>query len=68
MDKEKIKFLIDSISVLLGELADEIKKDDSSSEKKKKKKKKNQKVDKSRLWDCDPHQDNVEYYEENCLN
>lgn len=43
MDKDKLKFLIDSISVLLGELADEIKKDDEHIKKKKKSKKKKQK-------------------------
>lgn len=61
MDKDKIKFLIDSISVLLGELADEVKKDDSSIKvkKEKKKKKKKQKIDK-----IEPVMYDIDYYEE----
>lgn len=65
MDKDKIKFLIDSVSILLGELADEIKKDDLPSEKKKKEKKnKKQKLDKGRLWDYNEEQEQVDYFEQ----
>lgn len=64
MDKDKIKFLIDSISVLLGELADEVKKDDSSikckNEKKKKKKKKNQKIDETESEGYDIDKDTLD--------